>query len=185
MSKKNILHSSDALTKSVLDAGITTWDELILYVQHLPYGRNSNRSNLALVMQEQRGTCSSKHAFLQSIAVQNNIEFVKLILGMYRMTEYNTPKVATVIRTSGLPFIPEAHCYLEIRGKRCDFTTPESSIQHLEHDILEEQYIVPTQVGAYKVGYHKAYIKKWAVTFNRSFEEVWEIREACIAALSL
>ena len=48
-------------------------------------------------MKENKGTCSSKHAFLKKVADWNNIKNVKLILGMYQMNELNTQKIGNTI----------------------------------------------------------------------------------------
>ena len=43
-----------------------SFEELIVKVKNLPYGRNANRYDFSLVLSENKGTCSSKHAFLKS-----------------------------------------------------------------------------------------------------------------------
>lgn len=59
---------------------ISTWEELTTYVQKIPYGRNSIRDDFSLVVTENRGTCSSKHALLKSLALEFNQENVELVL---------------------------------------------------------------------------------------------------------
>ncbi|MGB1018788.1 MAG: hypothetical protein ACPGVH_06945, partial [Chitinophagales bacterium] len=71
-----ILTSEDEITKLVKSNGICSWDELTEYIRNLPYGRNENRTDLGLVLSEKKGTCSSKHALLKSIADSNNISNV-------------------------------------------------------------------------------------------------------------
>lgn len=85
------MNSKDEVTTIIKNSGIETWNELIKYVKKLPYGRNSNRTDFGLVISEEKGSCSSKHALLKKVADLNNIENVKLILGMYRMSQNNTP----------------------------------------------------------------------------------------------
>jgi hypothetical protein len=53
--------------------------ELIEKVKHIPYGRNSNRYDFTLVISENKGTCSSKHAFLKDFANKNNIPNINYI----------------------------------------------------------------------------------------------------------
>ncbi len=62
------LNSKDKLTLLIKGKNIFTWNELTHFIRHLPYGRNSNRTDLSLVIKEQKGTCSSKHALLKEIA---------------------------------------------------------------------------------------------------------------------
>lgn len=162
------------------------WNSLLAFVQKLPYGRNGNRSDLALVLKEEQGTCSSKHAFIKWVADQNDIPNVELILGMYKMNSINTPGIGDHIEQANLSYIPEAHCYLKIEGLRKDFTNENAHISRIVNDIMKEEPILPQQVSAYKVEQHRRYIKKWIRSNNieLSFESVWSIREACIHTLA-
>jgi hypothetical protein len=180
------LTSTDSLTTMVKDKSIHTWSEIVEHVKRLPYGRNQNREDLSLVLQEGKGTCSSKHALLKKIADLNNIETVKLILGMYKMNQSTTPKIQTTISEAGLDYIPEAHCYLMLGNRRFDITTANANMDHLKNDILEEMEIQPEQVARFKVDFHKAYIRRWIDEhgIDKSFDDVWDLREKCIEKLA-
>lgn len=183
--KHSLLNSKDELTKLVREKSTLYWDELIDFIQQIPYGRNQNREDFSLVLIENKGTCSSKHAFLKKIADLNQIEEVTLVLGIYKMNHLNTPKIGKTILENGLSYIPEAHCYLKLRDKRLDITTPSANIEKLSNDILEEIEIQPEQVNTFKVEFHQAYLKKWIkeTSLNFHFDEVWKIREKCIKKL--
>ena len=71
------LESNDKLTLLVREKDIEYWEDLLIFIRDLPYGRNTNREDLGLVMKEFRGTCSSKHAFLKEIVDRNGIENIK------------------------------------------------------------------------------------------------------------
>jgi hypothetical protein len=120
--------SKDNLTLQLKNLGINNWHELTKYIQNLPYGRNANRKDLSLILTEQKGTCSSKHAFLKKIADLNQLENIKLYIGIYKMNISNTPKIGNVLSENEfdykLDYIPEAHCYLKINGIEHDFTNP-------------------------------------------------------------
>lgn len=180
------LNSKEELTKQLLELGILNWNDVLLHVKNIPYGRNSNREDLSLVLKENKGSCSSKHAFLKEIANQNNIPNVQLIIGIYKMNESNT-KIGTILSENSIDYVPEAHCYLNINGERLDYTTGSSSIEKLKNDILEEIEIEPYQVGEFKVKYHQDFMKKWLSNSNATvtFDQLWAIREQCIAFLSL
>lgn len=181
------LSSQDSLTKLAVGLGIKTWQDLVEYVQKLPYGRNKNRTEFALVLTEQKGTCSSKHAVLKKIADQNKIPAVKLILGIYKMNAQNTPNIGTIIGDSSIAFIPEAHCYLMIQGRYYDFTTQEADFSQIEKDILHEKEISPEQVVDFKVDYHRSFLKEWLIDTKSTYnlDEIWKIREQCIENLTM
>jgi catechol 2,3-dioxygenase-like lactoylglutathione lyase family enzyme len=165
---------------------ITSWNGLLEYVKQLPYGRNQNRNNCFLVLTEQKGTCSSKHALVKKIADQYGIGQVKLVMGIYKMNHQNTPKIGSLLTDRRLEYIPEAHCYLKIHDRRVDLTSPESDIDNLVKDLMEEVEIEPEQVSEFKVRYHQDFVKRWMKEYKikMEFDEVWSTRELCIQNLS-
>jgi len=160
--------------------------DLIEKVKNTPYGRNANRYDFSLVIKENKGTCSSKHAFLKDFADKNSISNVKLFIGIFKMDEVNTSKIFPLLSENKISFIPEAHCYLKINGIPVDATTSESFYEKIKNDILEEIEIQPEQVSDFKVDYHKKYLQNWIKETNQTqtFDEIWHIREQCIEKLS-
>jgi len=163
-----------------------SFEELIDIVKNIPYGRNANRYDFSLVLSENKGTCSSKHAFLKDFADKNKIENVKLYIGIFKMNEVNTPKLGDLLTKNNINYIPEAHCYLKINQIPVDATTSDSFYDKIKQDIMEEIEILPNQVSDFKVEYHKAFLKKWIkeTNQNNTFKEIWRIREECILKLS-
>lgn len=178
--------SNDELTELAKSNGISSWNELTEFIKNLPYGRNKNRTDLRLVLSEKKGTCSSKHALLKSIADLNKVPNIDLVIGIYRMTESNTPKIGTELTNNSIDYIPEAHCYLKINGKRTDLTTKKSKFQKIEQDIIQEKEIEAEQVAKFKVDYHKEFLKNWLKDNNSKFDfdQLWRIREKCIENLT-
>lgn len=141
--------ATDSLTQSLKQKGIKNWDALTNAIKKLPYGRNSNRKDLSLVWTEQKGSCSSKHAFLKEVANRNNIPGIQLILGIYQMNNQNTPKIGDLLVRNHLDYIPEAHCFLKVNDIPKDFTTKQAKIQKILPTILYEEEITPMQVQTY------------------------------------
>ena len=181
-----IINSEDHLSQLIIEKGITSWKELIAYIKTIPYGRNSNRIDSKLVISENKGTCSSKHALLKKIADLNGAQNIELIIGIYKMNNINTPKIGSILLDNHIKYIPEAHCYLRYKDKTIDVTSNSSDFERIKKDIIIENRIAPDQVGAFKVAYHKGFIKNWIISekLHFSFDEIWEIRELCIKNLS-
>lgn len=190
-----MMRSWDALPRAPLRAagdcsaqftglGLADYQTAARHIGKLPYGRNSDRAGFRLVIPERRGTCSTKHALLATLATEQELP-VSLTLGIYQMNERNTPGVGAVLDEYGLAFIPEAHCYLSYAETRIDVT--RSSVSPVEPitAFLHEERIVPEQIGAYEVDLHKRFMREWAAGLlpSLNWDDVWEIREACIAAL--
>ncbi|WP_246615904.1 hypothetical protein [Aquimarina litoralis] len=182
-----LLTSDDPLSKLLVEKGITSWHTLIDFIKNVPYGRNANRTDSKLVITENRGTCSSKHALLKKIANLHQQTDIELIIGIYKMNATNTPKIGTVLTDHDLTYIPEAHTYLRYHNITIDATSVNSNFDLIKDDLLLEEIIQPDQVGEYKVNYHQNYIKNWIISeeVDFSFTKIWELREQCIANLSL
>lgn len=168
------------------ELGLYNSKTLIHFIQKIPYGRTSNRTDVSLVFSENRGTCSSKHALIKAIATENHILDLELIIGLYRMTEKNTPKIGKELTLNNLEYIPEAHCYLKYNNQPIDITSNNSNFEVIKNAIIEEISIEPHQIGNFKVSYHKNCIREWLNENNLSFSfnEIWSIREQCIKNLS-
>jgi hypothetical protein len=54
------------------------------YACELPHGRNSNREDPLIVLREKQGTCSTKHALLRRLAIEQGWN-LSLVLGIYKM----------------------------------------------------------------------------------------------------
>lgn len=174
------------ISQKAIDLGLSSFEELLHFVRHLPYGRTSDRTNPIQVLTELKGTCSSKHALVKMIAHEQGFHDVHLYLGIYKMNRQNTPGIGNTLLENRLSYIPEAHCYLEIDKKRFDLTDANSDFERVRKDILDEQEIQPEQIGEYKVKYHKRFLKDWIQQTRVPFKpkQVWAIREACIRKLS-
>jgi hypothetical protein len=180
------LRRAGPCSASLLRAGCATYRDAARYLHELPYGRNSDRSDYRLVLVEGRGTCSTKHALLAAVAREQGLP-VSLRVGIYDMSEANTPGVGRVLTAHGLDSIPEAHCYLAYGGERVDITrsgvAPQSEIPRLHR----EWTIEPSQIGEHKIELHRRYLEAWLghpLRLGLSLAEIWRIRESCIAALS-
>jgi hypothetical protein len=174
------------ISQKAIDLGLSSFEELLHFVRHLPYGRTSDRTNPIQVLTELKGTCSSKHALIKMIAHEQGFHNVHLYLGIYKMNRNNTPGIGNTLLEYHLSYLPEAHCYLEIDKKRVDLTNADSTFDRVRKDILDEEEIQPKQIGNYKEKYHKRFLKYWIEQTRVPYDlkDIWAIREMCIRKLS-
>ena len=175
------------ISKKFLDLNILTFAEAAKFIRQLTYGRNKNKADLTTLFADNCGTCSTKHAVLKQLADENNITDLKLITGLFRMSAGYTPKIATTLKKYNLDYIPEAHNYLKYHDKILDFTSNTSAPNDFENELIEETEIRPDQISEFKINYHKEYLISWLEKQKRqdlTFDELWDIREQCIADLS-
>jgi len=183
-----ILAPTGCISNAFIDVGATEFRSAAAWVNGLPYGRNQSPDDKMAVFHERRGTCSTKHALLKRLAIEQNLD-VDLCLGIYHMTEANTPGIGKVLEMHSLPSIPEAHCFLRIDHESVDVTRacgPQSK-EPITSFVYQET-ISPDQIGKYKNEVHRRFLQEWMASSERAsaytLDDIWTIREACIAALS-
>lgn len=182
------LKPAGPLSAEIIARGITDFRVAGRYLQALTYGRTVDRADFRAVLREGKGTCSTKHALLAALAHEQGVPVV-LTLGIYEMHERNTPGVGAVLTRYGLTSLPEAHCYLTHEGRRIDVTRSGAEPTEPITQFLTEETIIPEQIGDHKFAVHRQYMQHWVnnhaeMVGGRSFEDVWRIREECIAALA-
>ena len=174
-------------SEAFLEFGINNFHDAVKFIHRLPYGRNTDRSEYRLVLSERKGTCSTKHALLSCLCIEQGISEIMLYTGIYEMKESNTHVVGEVLQKYGLDCIPEAHCYLRYNGDMYDFTRDSTNHETITK-FLTEIPIAPDQIGIFKIQFHRAYMPIWLNDYNlhRRFDPdgLWRIREECIKALS-
>jgi len=181
----NITSNQDVSTLFT-ERELFTFSDAALYIKSLPYKRNSNKNDIACVLKDSYGTCSTKHALLHQLAIENMQGDFKLMMGIYKMGIKNTPRIASVLAEYELDYIPEAHNYLKYHNLILDFTNKKSSPRDFMEDLLEEREITPLQITEFKANYHKSYISRWLKEEDipYSVKQLWDIREKCIKTLS-
>lgn len=174
-----------SISRLFLAHRITDFKTACSFIAGLPYKRNTNKDDLTTVFTENGGTCSTKHAVLQKLCMENEYEQVKLVLGIFKMDGIYAPSIVPVLQAYGLSYIPEAHNYLLVEGTYLDFTKPGADYTDFKEKLLQEALIDYTQITTYKVQQHKHFLAAWLQTTQLSYslDELWQIREKCIAAL--
>ncbi len=174
------------ISKAFGERGIFTFREACEWVRSLAYKRNTTKDDALIVLKESCGTCSSKHELIKRLAEENGIESCQLVLCMFKMSATNTPKVGPVLSHYGVEYIPEAHTYITINNEVHDLTFPENPELLYQKDILFTECISSEQIRDYKAKKHRAYLREWRDKDNVPFtiEELWMIREECIALLA-
>ena len=172
------------LSSAVRALGYKRFAQITKAVRALPYGRALEIEDPLAVLNEQKGTCSSKHRFLAALAHECGHTEVTLTLGLYEMSEKNTPGVGRVLDAAGIDALPEAHCYLTHRGRRFDFTGLAPGYASPFDSLTEERTVSPSELGSVKTAFHRDAIAKWARLRHIDPDRAWELREECIRVLA-
>jgi hypothetical protein len=182
------IQSNGLISREFILRNIFTFNQAAKFVSHLSYGRNKNKNDLITIFFDNCGTCSTKHALLKQLAIENDFEGLKLLLGLFKMNGRNTPAVTETLARNKLEFIPEAHNYLKFDTIILDFTKASSMPSDFMNDLIQEIEILPCQISGYKIEYHKRYLKGWLAEntqIDLSLDEIWKIREECIKDIEM
>ncbi len=180
------INSTKEISSEFLNRTIYDFTSALDYIQTLAYKRNNDKSNLLSVFREQCGTCSTKHALLKTLCIENEVDEIKLYLGIYYMNGMTMPEVAATLTDYNLNCLPEAHCYLRVNDEIIDITKINWTEDNFRKDLKLEIEIDPGQITDFKNNFHKNYLLKWLSEYpeiDYSPEQLWEIREKCVEDL--
>ena len=181
------IQSDRPISQAFIDLQKENFWQAATYIQDLGYKRNSNKTNSLAVLKDGYGTCSTKHALLKRLADENEKLEFQLMLGIFTMNSYNTPKITSILEQYQLSEIPEAHNYLKWNHQIIDFTSRTWRKENFEPFLLKEIEIIPEQIIDFKVKFHQNFLQDYLdqhPEISYSLEELWKIREECILALS-
>ncbi len=169
------------VSKQFLKKQLINFHSAINYVYPLKYVPPSEPFNFHLVLEEEKGTCSTKHALLVALAIELKLP-IQLGLGIYPITPHRFPMIKNILNQFSIPYIPESHNFMVINDTFLDITFPGACTILSPTDIMQEEIILPEQITTYKSEMHKAYLKKWFQENNFSFtlEDFYEARRLCI-----
>lgn len=182
------IKSFGPISKEFLNRNILSFNAATNFILHLPYKRNTDKTNLLSVFADNCGTCSTKHGLLKQLAIENDITDLQLMIGIVKMNASNTPQIKQRLINAQLEFIPEAHCYLKYNGHVLDYTKPNFKLNPTGDTLLTEIEIMPKQISDYKVQYHQTFIEDWLLShpqINYTLSSLWELREQCIRDLEI
>lgn len=173
------------VSKAFLERGIDDFSNACLHVQALPFARNENPIDFLSVLSEEKGTCSTKHALLATLALENGREDIELMVGIFLMNEETHPQLKSIFEADEIIGVPENYAFLRCGQQRFDFSNSNWSLVDYEHRIVREQRCDPGQMHDWKPMIHKHYIGGWLKRqqLERSEEEIWSLREKCLAQL--
>jgi len=115
------LSDSGVISKKFISLEIHTFIEACRYVHTLPYGYNSDPDDLMILFKENKGTCTTKHAVIATLAAELNLPIRKYI-GIYAMTEEIVTGTKKILKKYGLSYVPMIHCFLVYGEYRVDLS---------------------------------------------------------------
>lgn len=144
---EKIIVEAGVISNTFLVQGISTFQDACRHVHHMPYGYNADRDDLFALFQEGKGTCTSKHAVIATLAKELGLPVAKHI-GIYAMTEALVTGAQPIIDRHRLPCLPMVHCFLQAGAIRVDLTTGNNNGKNGPiKEFLYTQQVVPNIAG--------------------------------------
>ena len=109
------------ISRSFRSLDIHRFIEACKFVHELPYGYNSNRDDLMILLKERFGSCTTKHATIATLAKELTLPISRGV-GVYAMTEALVTGTGRILADYNIPYVPMIHCYLEFNGRKVDLT---------------------------------------------------------------
>jgi hypothetical protein len=109
------------ISKKFLGLGIKSFKIACDYVHKIDYGYNSNYEDKMIFFKEKKGSCTSKHAVIASLAEELGLPVYKHVC-VYKFTEDITTGVQKILDKYNIPYIPMVHCFLVYNNYRFDLT---------------------------------------------------------------
>ena len=131
------------ISDKFLSLGVETFISACRYVQEFPYGYNSDRDDLMILFKENKGTCTTKHAVIATLAEELDLPIAKYV-GIYAMTEKIVTGTNEILKKHNLPFVPMIHCFLVYGSYRVDLSEGNDNGKKKSiEDFLFAQQVVP------------------------------------------
>jgi hypothetical protein len=135
------------ISNEFLQLGITGFLNACRHVHQLPYGYNSDRDDLLILFEEGRGSCTTKHAVIATLAEELSLPIVKNI-GIYGMTEDIVSGTNLILGKFNLPYVPMVHCFLVFLDYRVDLTEGNNNGKNRPIDeFLFAEAVIPNISG--------------------------------------
>ena len=129
-------------SKIFLRQGIHSFHSACRQVKAMTYGANSDSTQSKLLLEENQGTCSTKHGAIAHLAQELNLPIYKN-LGFYRLNDTIVTGVNDIIAPYELSYIPQIHCFLGYENYRVDLT--EGNCNGKNQTIDDYDFIVQVQ----------------------------------------
>ncbi len=137
------IKNAGVISAQFLSLGIGNFIAACSHVFELPYGYNGDRDDLLAIFKEGKGTCSTKHAVIATLAKELDLNIFKHV-GIYAMTDDIVTGAAEILAEYRLPYLPMLHCFL-VFGDRCvDLTEGNQNGKNRPiNDFLHTQRVIP------------------------------------------
>jgi hypothetical protein len=150
-------------SRKFLELGVSDFKGACMYVHNLEYGYNSNKDDKWILFKENKGSCTTKHAVIATLADELGIPLHKHV-GVYKFNEDICKGAGKITEKYSLPYIPMVHCFLVYKNNRFDLTEGNFNGKKRSIDsFIHEKEVIPfiTRIDEYKL--YKDIVEKYVL----------------------
>jgi hypothetical protein len=115
------IQKAGLISSVFMDFGIISFHHACRHVHEMPYGYNSDRDDLMILFKEEKGSCTTKHTVIATLAAELGLPIEKNV-GIYAMTEDLVTGTKKIVEKYQLPYVPMVHCFLVYDNHRVDLS---------------------------------------------------------------
>ena len=164
--------------RAYLAEGQATFHDAAEWTKCRPYGYNDDKENPLVLFTEGRGTCTTKHGAIASLAGELGLDVVKS-LGIYPMDGVLVTGIQSLLDECGMDFVPATHCFLRSGPYRVDLT--EGNCNGKNHTIdsyLHIRDISPFATAEEEKAIYSDFLRGYLC--SRGETEICEVLDRCI-----
>jgi len=148
------------LSEKFLNLGLDRLWDACRYVHELPYGYNTDREDPLILFKEKKGSCTTKHTVIATLAEELALP-IKKTIAIYAMTEDLVTGTHAILEKYDLPYIPMVHCFLTYRKFRIDLTEGNhNGKNHPIVDVLFTRVVKPSISAKEEYGMYRKALSK-------------------------
>ena len=111
--------------------------------------------------EETMSITSKIHAVLATLAVENEIKEIELMMGIFLVDQNAFPELENYFKDKDYTNIALTTSYLKFNNKRIDFSSSKQILETIAPKIVREQRMDPHQSKEWKEKIYEDYIQKW------------------------
>ena len=111
--------------------------------------------------EESMDNASKIHSVLASLAVENKIKEIELMMAIFVIDPISFPELEDYFKYKTYSSIALTTSFLKIEGNRYDYSTNKPILEKITKKIVREQRMDPHQSKEWKKKIYEDYIQKW------------------------
>ena len=153
--------SNKPISTYLKSKNIHDFKSTVTFLKSTPSELNLTQDFVVKDLEETMSTSSKIHAVLADLAVENDINEVELMMGIFLVDQTTFPELENYFADKPYSSIALTTSYLKVNDKRIDFSTEKPIIERISSKIIREQRMDPHQSKEWKEKIYEDYIQKW------------------------